>query len=49
MGNPEWTEPDDWEDQDEFLDCQMEANGYCGKVGTNECDILCPYRREQRP
>ena len=33
-------EPDD-DDEDWLRDCHMDANGYCGKAGSEDCDE-CP-------
>lgn len=32
-------EPDEFE-----FDCHMDASGYCGKAGSEECDFECPNR-----
>ena len=41
---------DDFEDEetDEYLDCHMDREGFCGKAGSEECEFDCPYRAEQR-
>lgn len=36
------------EDENEYLDCHMDRNGYCGKAGSEECEFECPYRAAQR-
>jgi hypothetical protein len=38
--------PDDdfGEDEDDYFDCAMGPDGYCGKAGSEECDWECPYR-----
>jgi len=35
---------DDDEDPYDYFDCHLDRNGFCGKVGSEECDFECPYR-----
>lgn len=49
-------DPADWEDSPDFDDCEdeddavydcaMQADGNCGKAGSEECDFECPLRDE---
>lgn len=52
MANPDWTDPMDWEDEpedeDEFFDCSMGPDGYCGEAGSEWCEFECPFRARQR-
>jgi hypothetical protein len=42
-----WEDEDDYEDDDEDdFDCGLDADGNCGKIGSEECDFECPYRDE---
>jgi hypothetical protein len=34
----------DGDDEHEF-DCHMDASGYCGAAGSEDCEFECPYRR----
>jgi hypothetical protein len=40
---------DDFDDAEEnFFDCHMGPDGYCGAAGSEDCEFDCPYRRAQR-
>jgi hypothetical protein len=36
-------EPETEEDVYFAVDCHLDRNGYCGKVGSEECDFCCPF------
>jgi hypothetical protein len=38
------TADDDFDDGDDLLDCALDAEGYCGHAGTEQCDFECPLR-----
>lgn len=40
--------PDEVIDILEGDDCGMDPRGYCGKAGSEECEMECPYGRVKR-
>jgi hypothetical protein len=44
---PYYDEPYDDEEEEEFFDCHMGADGNCGAAGSEECEFECPYRADQ--
>lgn len=43
-------DPDHWTNDDAVIefDCGMDRHGNCGKAGSEECDLECPFRDLKR-
>lgn len=53
-GFVEWDyEPDEFDrdvdDDDDWSDCSMGPDGYCGQAGSEYCEFECSFRRRYRP
>jgi hypothetical protein len=35
-------------DDDEFFDCHMGSDGYCGAAGSEDCEFECPIMADLR-